>query len=72
MPIQEAQLKAAMYCRLSLFHKVALVLYSVIETPRTHWSGKGAKDVDEAKELVKTGFDYVTDIEGMKLFRKRK
>lgn len=33
---------------------------------------KVVRTVDEAKELVECGFDYVTDIEGMKLFRKRK
>jgi integrase len=33
---------------------------------------KVARSVDEAKALVEGGFDYVTDIEGMKLFRKRK
>jgi hypothetical protein len=33
---------------------------------------KVAKNVDEAKTLVESGFDYVTDIDGMKLFRKRK
>lgn len=30
------------------------------------------KDIDEAEELLKAGFDYVTDMEGYKLFRKRK
>jgi site-specific recombinase XerC len=33
---------------------------------------KVAKNVDEAKALVESGFDCVTDVEGMKLFRKRK
>jgi integrase len=33
---------------------------------------KVAKTVEEAKALVESGFDYVTDVEGMKLFRKRK
>jgi integrase len=33
---------------------------------------KIAKTVDEAKALIEDGFDYVTDIEGMKLFKKRK
>jgi integrase len=33
---------------------------------------KAARTVDEAKELVENGFDYVTDVEGLKLFRKRK
>jgi integrase len=31
-----------------------------------------AKNVKEAKELVEAGFDYITDIEDAKLFRKRK
>ena len=33
---------------------------------------KVAKTVQEARQLVKDGFDYVTDMDGMKLFRKRK
>jgi integrase len=33
---------------------------------------KVAKTVEEAKALVESGFDYVTDVEGCKLFRKRK
>jgi integrase len=33
---------------------------------------KVAKTVEEAKALVESGFDYVTDLEGCKLFRKRK
>ena len=33
---------------------------------------KVARSVDDAKALVEGGFDYVTDVEGMKLFRKRK
>lgn len=31
-----------------------------------------AKTIEEARQLVEGGFDYVTDIEGVKLFRKRK
>jgi integrase len=33
---------------------------------------KMAKTISDAKALVEQGFDYVTDVEGMKLFRKRK
>ena len=33
---------------------------------------KVAKTVDDAKILIEDGFDYVTDTEDMKLFRKRK
>jgi hypothetical protein len=31
-----------------------------------------AEDLDEACKLVEVGFEYVTDMEGKKLFRKRK
>jgi hypothetical protein len=33
---------------------------------------KVAKTVDEAKALIEDSFEYVTDIEDIKLFRKRK
>jgi integrase len=33
---------------------------------------KVARTVDGTKNLIENGFEYVTDIEGMKLFRKRK
>lgn len=33
---------------------------------------KAARSVKEAQELVEMGYDYVCDIEGYKLFRKRK
>ena len=36
------------------------------------WIVKGVKTVQEATELISVGFEYVTDIEGFKLFRKRK
>jgi hypothetical protein len=32
---------------------------------------KVARTVEEAKALVENGFDYVTDVESFKLFRKR-
>jgi len=31
-----------------------------------------AKTVEEAKQLIESGFEYVTDVEDVKLFRKRK
>ncbi len=35
------------------------------------WTVKGVKTVQEA-ELISAGFEYVSDMEGFKLFRKRK
>lgn len=33
---------------------------------------KVARTLEEAKELVETGFEYITDMNDAKLFRKRK
>jgi hypothetical protein len=33
---------------------------------------RAVKTVEEASELLKVGFDYVTEMEGFRLFRKRK
>ncbi|MFQ5836894.1 MAG: hypothetical protein ACE5HG_03480 [Candidatus Bathyarchaeia archaeon] len=33
---------------------------------------KVAETPEEVSELIETGFDYVTDLEGKKFFRKRK
>ena len=33
---------------------------------------RAANTVKEAKELIEAGFEYVTDMEDVKLFRKRK
>ena len=46
------------------------ILYQASD--KDEWIAKTAKTVDEACELVKIGFEYVTEIDGFKLFRKRK
>jgi len=33
---------------------------------------KVAKNLEEATSLIESGFDYVTEMEGIKIFRKRK
>jgi hypothetical protein len=33
---------------------------------------KAARTVQEASQLIEAGFEYVCDVEGVKLFRKRK
>jgi integrase len=44
----------------------------LINLPEDEFVSKVAKTVKEAQELIESGFDYVTDVEGYKLFRKRK
>jgi integrase len=38
----------------------------------TSYHSATAKTIDEAKALIEQGFDFVTDVDGVKLFRKRK
>jgi hypothetical protein len=33
---------------------------------------KTAKDLNEASQLIESGFEYVTEMDNIKLFRKRK
>lgn len=33
---------------------------------------KTAKDINEVTQLVENGFEYITEIDGLKVFRKRK
>jgi integrase len=40
--------------------------------PNDEWTCKIAKNVQESSALIEAGFEYVTEIDGTKLFRKRK
>ena len=52
--------------------KNTLVYTHLVDFQNDDYVCKAAKTVDEARALVETGFEYVTDVEGTKLFRKRK
>jgi hypothetical protein len=45
---------------------------SIFQDRDDKYTCKVAKTVNEATQLIESGFDYVTDIEGLKLFKKRK
>jgi hypothetical protein len=49
-----------------------LVYTHLVDFQSDEYVCKVAKTTQEARTLVEEGFDYVTDVEGMKLFRKRK
>ncbi|MCJ7635346.1 site-specific integrase, partial [Candidatus Bathyarchaeota archaeon] len=36
------------------------------------WTCRVARTIDEATKLVESGFEFVTDMDGTKIFRKRK
>jgi hypothetical protein len=52
--------------------KNTLVYTHLVDFENDDFVCKVAKNVHDAKQLVESGFDYVTDVEDVKLFRKRK
>ena len=52
--------------------KNTLVYTQLIDFKEDEYVCKAAKTVEEATQLIEMGFEYVTDMEGVKLFRKRK
>ena len=64
-----------LYVKQLLGHKsiTNTILYTqLISFESDEYSSAVAKTLDEARKLVEAGFEYVTDVEGNKLFRKRK
>ncbi len=51
--------------------KNTLVYTHLISFESDDYVCKIARTVDEARTLVEIGFEYVTDVDGTKLFRKR-
>jgi len=49
-----------------------LVYTHLVNWESDEFVSKVAETVKEAQELVEAGFDYVCDVEGYKVFRKRK
>jgi len=45
---------------------------AIFKTSNDEFTVRTAKTVEEAKQLLEVGFEYVTEMESMKLFRKRK
>jgi hypothetical protein len=49
-----------------------LIYTHVIRFSGDEYVSAVAKTVDEARKLVEGGFEYVTEMDGLKLFRRRK
>ncbi len=43
-----------------------------MSNPDKEYTVKTAKTAEEARKLIENGFEYVTEMDGLKLFRKRK
>jgi len=49
-----------------------LVYTQLVNWEKDDWGCKVASSLGEAVKLIEAGFDYVTEYEGKKIFRKRK
>jgi len=52
--------------------KTTLIYTQLIRFESDEYHSAVAKSVEEAMGLIEAGFEYVCDMEGVKLFRKRK
>jgi integrase/recombinase XerD len=67
--------KDILYVKQLLGHKKlenTLIYTQLVNFQDDEFTCKVAKTVQEAAQLIEAGFDYVTDIDNCKLFRKRK
>jgi len=52
--------------------KSTLIYTHLIDFQEDEYHVRTAKTIEEACKLVEAGFEYVTEMEAVKLFRKRK
>ena len=67
--------KDIVYTQKVLGHKSiknTLVYIQLVDFEEDDYVAKVAESVEEACQLVEAGFEYVTEIEGVRIFRKRK
>lgn len=67
--------KNILHVQLLLGHKNiqnTLIYTHLVSFESDEWMCKVSQSLEEAVELVEAGFDYVTEVEGKKIFRKRK
>lgn len=67
--------KDLLYVKQQMGHKridTTLIYTQLLNLNEDEWIVKVAKNLEEATKLLETGFDYVTEMDGIKLFRIRK
>ena len=73
--MEYARTKDILYVMKLLGHKNiknTLIYTQLIDSKEDEWVCKVAKTVEEAKQLIEAGFEYVDTIDGIHLYRKRK
>jgi len=67
--------KDILFTKQQMGHKkleTTLIYTQLLNLNDDEWTCKTAKNVTEATQLIEAGFEYITEIDGLKLFRKRK
>jgi len=67
--------KDILYVMRMLGHKSiqnTLVYTQMVQFKKEEYISATASTIEDAQKLVESGFEYVTEIDGVKLFRKRK
>jgi integrase len=67
--------KDILYLKQQMGHKriaTTLLYTQLLNLNEDEWTCKGATTVEQATQLIENGFQYVTEMDGVKLFRKRK
>jgi alpha-D-ribose 1-methylphosphonate 5-phosphate C-P lyase len=65
----------SLYVKQFLGHKrieATLIYTQLVDFENDDFHVKVAQTLDEACELIEAGFEYVTDVDHQKIFRKRK
>jgi integrase len=73
--MEYAKTRDILHVKQQMGHKrmeTTLIYTQLLNLNDDEWTCKAAKDATEATTLIESGFDYVTDLDGMELFRKRK
>ena len=52
--------------------ETTLIYTQLLNINDDEWTCKTATNIKDAKELIENGFEYIQDIDGIKLYRKRK
>jgi hypothetical protein len=67
--------KDILFVKQQLGHRkveTTLVYTQLMKFDSDEYTSTVATNIDESRKLIEYGFDYVTEIDGIKLFRKRK
>jgi len=70
-----AKTRDILYVKQQMGHKkieTTLIYTQLLNLNDDEWTCKTANTIKEATQLIENGFQYVTEIDGTKLFRKRK